>query len=268
MRIAIIGQEEPVYFGPFLRSIINARPDEVVLVVIAGNRGSGIHPRTLKERLESVYILWIIMEPLGFLRNLFINLWQGLIKSLGPVGLIIDKRSLMEAARRLNIPVLKSKDLNSGEFITELRKYSPDVIINQAEILLKDDILSVPKIGTINRHASLLPHFRGRVASWWSHAAEPPEYGVTIHFVGKEIDSGPIILQKKIDIDPRAPYSRVLDLLFSVAPGLMLEALEKVQTAGFTPVPNQYKGTRLYLFPTLKEVKAYRAVLKQRRKAI
>lgn len=265
MRIVIIGQEEPVYFSPFLRSIIEAGPEDVVLVVIAGSRGAGSHPKTVRQKLENIYILCLIMESWGFLRNLWIGLWQQLLRLLGPAGFIWDKRSLKGAARKYNIPVVVAKDLNSPEFIQKLRQFSPDVVINQTECLLKEEILTVPKIGVINRHASLLPHFRGRLASWWAHAAEPPEYGVTIHFVDKGIDSGPIITQKKFAIDPCVSYAKALDILFKDAAALMLEALARLEKPDWTPLPNRWQGTRTYLFPTLKEVRAYRALLKKRR---
>lgn len=268
MRIVIIGQEESVYFSPFLRSIVEAKSKEVVLVVIAGSRGAGSHPKTFRHKLENIYILWLIMEPFGFLRNLWIGLWQQVLQLLGPIGFLLDKRSVQGVARKYNIPVVNACDLNSKDFIEKLRKFSPDVVINQTELLLKEEILAVPKIGIINRHASLLPHFRGRLASWWSHAAELPEYGVTIHFVDKEIDSGPIIMQKKFEIDPRVSYSKALDILFKDATTLMLEALARLEKPAFVPLPNMYQGTKTYLFPTLKEVKAYRVLLNKRREGV
>lgn len=266
MRIVVIGQEEPVYFGPFLRGIIEALPNEVVLLVIAGSRGAGSHPKTFMEKVKNLYIFWLIMEPYGFLRNLFIKLHQRLIMFFGPIGRVFDRRSIAGAACKHNVPILYAQDVNSKDFISKLKKFGPDVIINQSELLLKEELLTVSKVGFINRHASLLPHFRGRLGSFWSHAQEPPEYGVTIHFVDKEIDSGPIIVQKKFNIDPRVSYAEVLDLLFKDAVDIMLKALDKVRKPDFTPLPNEYQGTRTYFFPTLKEVRIYRKVLKKRRK--
>ncbi len=266
MRIVIIGQEEPVYFGPFLRGIIEAIPNEVVMVVIAGSRGAGSHPKTFMEKLKNIYILWLIMEPYGFLRNLFIRLRQKLILILGPLGKAFDRRSIQGAARKHNIPIVHTEDVNSKDFILKLKEFVPDVVINQSELLLKEEILAIPKIGFLNRHASLLPHFRGRLGSFWSHAQEPAEYGVTIHFVDKEIDSGAIIVQKKFDIDPRVSYAKVLDLLFKDAVDIILEALDKIKKPDFTPLPNEYKGMQTYLFPTLEEAKSYRKALKKRRK--
>lgn len=266
MRIVVVGQEEPVYFGPFLRRVIEGRHQDVVLVVIAGGRGAGSHPKTFLQKLENIYALWLIMEPYGFLRNLAIGLLSGIVSRLGAPASFLDKRSIREAAVKFNIPVIDCRDLNSDKFIERLKQYSPDVIINQTELLLKENILAVPSIGVINRHASLLPHFRGRLASWWSHAAEPAEYGVSIHFVDKEIDSGPVILQKKYDIDPKLAYSRVLDILFKGAAELMFEALDKIQKKDFSPAVNSWQGTKTYPFPSLAQIKAYRRALKTRRK--
>lgn len=266
MKIVIIGQEESVYFSPFLRSIIEARPKDIAAVIIAGDRSAGSHPKTLRQKLENIYILWLIMEPYGFIRNLCIGVLQSLTRLLGPLGFPFDKRSIRGAARKYNIPIVNACDLNSHEFVEKLKQFSPDVIINQTEFLLKEEILSVSKMGFLNRHASLLPHFRGRLGSWWSHAAEPSEYGVTIHFVDKEIDSGPIIIQKKYSIDQRSSYCKVLDIFFHDAPSLMLEALDKIQKNDFVAIPNKYQGTKTYLFPSLQEVKTYRETLKRRRR--
>jgi len=89
---------------------------------------------------------------------------------------------------------------------------------------------------------------------------------VTIHFVDKDIDSGPIILQKTFDIDPRSSYTKVLDKLFEDADSLLLEVLERLRTPGFLPQTNDYQGTKTYLFPALADVKNYCAILKERRR--
>ncbi|MCM8814294.1 MAG: hypothetical protein NC924_10260, partial [Candidatus Omnitrophica bacterium] len=63
MKIVIIAQEEAVYFSPFLRRVIAARPRDVSAVVIAGSRGAGNHPKTLRQNLRDLYTLWLMLEP-------------------------------------------------------------------------------------------------------------------------------------------------------------------------------------------------------------
>jgi methionyl-tRNA formyltransferase len=265
MKIAIIAQEEPVCFGPFLREIIEARQDDVVVVAIAGSRGSGSHPRTLRQRLDDLRVHWLIMEPAGFIRSLAIIACQRLIGLLNLTGTRIDRRSIAGAARRHSIPVIHAGDLNGEAFVAELKRYAPDLIINQSERLLKEPILQAAPRGVVNRHASLLPHYRGRLASFRGHAAEPPEYGVTIHFVDQGLDTGPIILQKRLELDPCLPYPLILDLLFRASVPLMLEALDAIERPGFTPRENAYAGTPTWPFPTLAEAREYRKRLAVRR---
>lgn len=265
MRICIMAQEEPVCFSPFLRKIIQAKSKDIVLVIMAGARGAGNHPRNLKKKWESLLTLWLIWEPKGFLKSLGIKIWFAILSSLGLIGTQLDARSVSGVAKKLNIHIFKTDNVNSNEALELLREKKIDVIINQGEVLLKQEILDIPKKGIINRHASLLPHFRGRVGSFWSHANEPPEYGVTIHFVDQEIDSGQIIEQKQFDLDNRLPYSKIIEKLFEESVPLMLEALDKLNSPDFTPLPNNYKGTNPYLFPKLEDAKEYCKVMRKRR---
>ncbi|MBD3246679.1 MAG: hypothetical protein GF333_06660 [Candidatus Omnitrophica bacterium] len=266
MRIIIIAQEEPVYFGPLVRGVIRALPEEVVLVVIAGTRGAGDHPKSLLGCLKTLYILWLIMEPFGFCRNAAIRLRQRILRGMGPFGQRYDQRGIASAAREKNIPVVDERDVNAPEFIEWLKSFEPDLIFNQSEILLKAPLLAVSRRGVINRHASLLPHFRGRLASFWAHAHQPPEYGQTVHFIAPEIDAGPFIVRKRFNFDPRLSYTRVLDLLFARAVPMICEAVEKLRDPRFTPMPNTYSGTRVYPFPSLDDARAYRRILGERRR--
>ena len=267
MKIILVGQEEPVYFGPFFRTLLKARANDIKAVVIAGDRGAGSHPKTFKEKLKNLYSLWLLFEAKGFLRNLRIKLFQKLLGALGLTGTKVDKRSIQGLAKELGIPVIHTDDINAPSFIEKLKKYKPDIILNQSELLLKKPFLEIPNIGVLNRHASLLPRFRGRVGSFWAHAEKNPEYGTTIHFVDESIDSGPIIAQKTYNLDPRMSYTCVLDTLFKTSTGLVLEALKNLESPNFKTLPNKHLGTKTYKFPTLEQIQAYRQTLNDRRKS-
>jgi folate-dependent phosphoribosylglycinamide formyltransferase PurN len=256
MRIAIIGQEEPLFFGPFFREIIEQKPSEMVCVVIVGKRGIGSHPKTFLEKLKNIYSLWLLFEPFPFLKN-FILKWIRTIFS--------TQGNIQRLAKKKQIPILFTNDINSEDFHSQLKIHAPDVIINQSELIIQEKLLSIPKIGIINRHASLLPRFRGRVGSFWGHADKHPEYGVTIHFVDQKIDSGPIIVQQQYNLDPTLSYPEILRTLFKLSVPLILKALQKLEDPNFTPLPNYFDGTPIYGFPTLMQIKDYRKRLKKRR---
>ena len=184
----------------------------------------------------------------------------------GLIGTKYDKHSIQGIAKEFNIPFIFVKNINSSTFHTQLKSYTPDIIINQSELLIKKALLNIPKIGILNRHASLLPRFRGRVGSFWGHAEESPEYGVTIHLIDEKIDSGPIILQKKYNLNHKLSYAKILDSLFNLSVPLMLDTLKKLEKSNFPFLPNNFQGTHIYRFPSIKQIKNYRKILKKRRK--
>ena len=82
MNICIMAQEEPVFFSPFLRKIIQQRSKDVVLIILAGSRGAGDHPKSLKEKWEGLLIHWLMWEPKGFLRLLSIKTGFAILRGL------------------------------------------------------------------------------------------------------------------------------------------------------------------------------------------
>jgi folate-dependent phosphoribosylglycinamide formyltransferase PurN len=258
MRVAILCQEEPVFMAPFLRRLIAMRPDQIAAVFVAGRRSAGEKRGTRDQFKNSLKVAWYIWEPFGLLHSLALQQRGRLLGRHDP-------RSVEGLARKLGIPVHTVTDANTPEFHRTLREIGPDVVLNQSELLLKQEVLSIPRVGFINRHASLLPHFRGRLASFWSHAANPPRYGTTIHFVDEGIDTGPIILQREFfDIPPTWSYPRVLRRLMDEAPAMVWEAIDRLEQQGFEPLPNN-PVDKARRFPGLKTARKYGATMAERR---
>jgi hypothetical protein len=258
LRVAIMCQEEPAFMAPMLQRVIKMRPDRITALLLAGRRSAGEKRGNWEQYRRSLKIAWYIWEPLGLLQSLA---FQQRGKLLGAR----DPRSMEGLAHKLSIPVHHVSDANTPEFHELLRGLDVDLVLNQSELLLKKEVLSIPRVGFINRHASLLPEFRGRLASFWSHAAEEPRYGTTIHFVDEGIDTGKIILQREFhDIPPTWSYPRVLRDLMSRAPEMIWEAIDSLEREGFEPRENNPidKARR---FPGLKSARKYGATMARRR---
>jgi hypothetical protein len=263
VRFVILCQEEPVFLGPVLRRVIEMRPQDVAAVVVAGTRSAGERRRTWRERWTSLRIFWLVFEPRGFFAALWTRVRARLAGSGGP-------RTVAGTARRLGIPVHELAHPKAADLVALLRTLEPDVVLNQSEILLTKDVLDVPRVGFVNRHASLLPRFRGRMGAFRAHAAPEPSYGVTIHFVDEGIDTGPIVLQESFpDVDPRWPYPRVMHRLCADAPAMIWRALDLLATPGFRPLPNRLpEGAppeKSFAFPSLADAREYRSRLAARR---
>ena len=116
-------------------------------------------------------------------------------------GLKIKNSAVKEYALKKNIELLQPKNLKDQNFIEKIKKFKPDFIIVVAFRMLPKVIWSIPKYGTINLHASLLPNYRGAAPINWALINGEKFTGVTTFFIDDEIDTGDILLQKKIKIN-------------------------------------------------------------------
>jgi len=105
-------------------------------------------------------------------------------------------RSLREVARAYGFPVVTCADQNSPRAVEQLKHWSPDVTIFTGGNILRDEILKVPRLGTLNSHLALLPEIRGMNSPEWSLLCGVP-LGITIHFMDSGIDTGPIVLRRE-----------------------------------------------------------------------
>ena len=108
-----------------------------------------------------------------------------------------------ELALQASIPVLQPESVKGDDFLAELSKYQPDIIALTAYgKLLPESIINLPPLGTINVHGSLLPKYRGAAPIQWALINGETETGITIMQMDKGMDTGDILLQKKLPIGP------------------------------------------------------------------
>ena len=139
-----------------------------------------------------------------------------------------EYKRLEIVSKKYKIPFSRIEEINSKLFIAELRDFEPDVIITaHFKKLLRDEIIGVPKIGCLNLHPSILPSYRGMAPQHWPIIFGDAETGVTLHFIEEGIDTGNILVQKKLQI-PKDIYVHDLQMLmlplykFVVVEGLKL----------------------------------------------
>ncbi len=106
-------------------------------------------------------------------------------------------RNILSLARRHRIPSVRTRNANGAEVVEWVRARSPDLTcIAALPQLLKAEMLSLPRIGTVNLHPAPLPRYRGPAPLFWMARAGETEGGVTVHWVDLGEDTGPIILQE------------------------------------------------------------------------
>ena len=146
-----------------------------------------------------------------------------------PVGRAqrIEPTPIKRALVGSNVPILQPARIKDRQAIEEIRALQPDaiVVIAYGQILPRE-VLEIPRIACLNLHASLLPRWRGAAPIQAAIAAGDPETGITVMYMAEGLDTGDILLQRRIDILPTDTGGSLHDRLAQIAPEALLEALQ------------------------------------------
>jgi len=144
-----------------------------------------------------------------------------------------------EYALQHDIPVLQPERLKDEGFLEELRSYNADLQIVVAFRMLPEVVWNMPRLGTFNLHASLLPQYRGAAPINWAVINGDKETGITTFFLKHEIDTGNLILQQKIGIADDENVGSVRDRLMDLGAALVCKTVDLILESETTGVPVQ-----------------------------
>ena len=143
-------------------------------------------------------------------------------------GMNLKKSPIHLLAEKLNLNVYCPKLLNNKKIENEIKNFKPDFIVVIAYgLILPEKILKIPKFGSINGHASLLPKWRGASPIQRSIEAGDKETGCTTMLMNSGLDTGPILLQKKINILNNDDSITIYEKLSQLTSECIIETLEK-----------------------------------------
>lgn len=127
-----------------------------------------------------------------------------------------------------NLPVLQPEKLKDEVFIDQLRSLKADLQIVVAFRMLPEIVWNMPRLGTFNLHASLLPQYRGAAPINWAIMNGEKETGATTFFLTHEIDTGKIILQEKITIGENDNIGKIYSELMKMGAGLVQKTVDLI----------------------------------------
>ena len=127
-----------------------------------------------------------------------------------------------------DLPLLQPVKLRDENFLIDLKTWEADLQVVVAFRMLPEVVWNMPRLGTINLHASLLPQYRGAAPINWAIINGETETGVTTFFLKHEIDTGDLVLQEKVAIDPEDTAGTLHDKLMHVGSRLLVETVEMV----------------------------------------
>lgn len=166
-------------------------------------------------------------------------------------GRKMNESAVKKYAVQQNIPILQPKNLKSEDFQSELKKWDANLQIVVAFRMLPKSVWAMPKYGTFNLHASLLPKYRGAAPINWAIINGETKTGVTTFFIDDKIDTGEIILQKEIDIKDDEIVGELHDKLMYIGAGLVAETVDLIAKGGLktTKQPNLEEKLAPKLYP-------------------
>lgn len=151
-------------------------------------------------------------------------------------GKAVQMTPVKECAIKHGIPVLQPEKIREPEAVAALREYPADIFVVAAfGQLLTEEILTMPKFGCVNIHASLLPAYRGAAPIQQAIIDGEEKTGVTIQQMEKGLDTGDILFQKEVVIDKKETGASLHDKLMAAGAELIVKALPEIEKGNVRP---------------------------------
>lgn len=154
-------------------------------------------------------------------------------------GMQLQQSAVKQFALENEIPVLQPLKLKDPAFIAQLDALKPHIQVVVAFRMLPEMVWNRPPLGTINVHASLLPQYRGAAPINWAIIQGEQETGVTTFQLRHAIDTGEILLQKRMPIGPDTIAGELHDTLMVAGGQLIVETLEALLAGTLKPIPQE-----------------------------
>lgn len=143
-------------------------------------------------------------------------------------GLSVNESAVKKYAVEHGIPVLQPLKLKDPEFLSKLKAFKADLFVVVAFRMLPEEVWAMPKLGTFNLHAALLPQYRGAAPINWAVINGERITGVTTFMLDKDIDTGAILLRQECRIEPEDNAGDVHDKLMGIGSDLVVETVDGI----------------------------------------
>ena len=248
MRVVLLTQDEPLFIAPSIDYLLSRKPAEVTVAgcvifdpsPVGKKVGLAGRARKLFEVFGSAY----------FLR------YAGLFA----LSRLRPGRRLSAILRRHRVPELHLEcNINAPDSLDAIRALSPDLLVSIAgnQIFRRPLIELAPK-GCLNLHTALLPKYRGLMPTFWVLKNGEKETGLSVFLVDEGIDSGPIVVQKRVPIETNR-LEQLIRLTKTLGMDAVWEAVEKIRCGNLELIPNPEAEKTYFSFPTSADVREFRA---------
>ena len=245
MKIIVITQNEPFFLSENINYLINNLPDNHTIegVIVTKVSPFGKKESFIKKALNTKRIFgyrFFLYYALRFIRA---KVFQKSITN------ILSKY-------RINKIELKGS-INSKKNLSIIKSYNPDLLISiLGNQIFKKPLIDLAPKGCINLHTALLPKYRGLMPTFWVLKNNERHTGVSVFFVDEGIDSGPIIVQEKVEIGNKTQLQLIKETK-QVGMKLILKSIDLIAKGELQLIENPESDKSYFSFPTREDVKEF-----------
>tara|TARA_Y100001970_G_C14141849_1_gene807576 strand:- start:447 stop:1211 length:765 start_codon:yes stop_codon:yes gene_type:complete len=246
MKIILITQDDPFYISKNLHYFFNILPKSIKVVGCVINNASPFgKKKTFYEKIKKTYAVF------GFKFFIYYSLKYAGSK-------LNKKNNLRYLLSKNKIPeIILNKSINHKESIEKIKVFNPDILVSVlANEIFKNKLINLAPKGCINLHTSLLPKYRGLMPSFWVLKNNEKYTGVSVFYVDEGIDSGPIIIQKRITIGDMT-HEKLIKYTKKIGMNIICEALELIQKNKVNLMNNNDSSKTYFTFPKREDVNEF-----------
>ena len=152
-----------------------------------------------------------------------------------------------------DLPLFQPEKLRNEEFLSQIQSLNADIFVVVAFRMMPKVLFSMPRLGTFNLHASLLPDYRGAAPINYAVINGETKSGVTTFFINEKIDEGNILLQTETEISPEDNAGTLHDRLMEIGAKLVVETLDGLAEGKLTEIPQNQKENPKTAYKIFKE---------------
>ena len=154
-------------------------------------------------------------------------------------GQRIHESAVAKYAKKHNLNLLQPPKLKAKSFLQNLEDLKVDIAVVVAFRMLPEEVWKLPRLGTFNLHASLLPQYRGAAPINWAIINGETQSGVTTFMIDEKIDTGNILLQEKVEILPTDNAGNLHDNLMHTGADLVIKTIEGLGDESLKAIPQK-----------------------------
>ncbi len=157
-----------------------------------------------------------------------------------PRGNEVRPTAVKQEALKRGLDVLTPARLKDKQLRQTLREYDPDIFVVVAFKILPRQLFTLPKYGSMNVHASLLPKYRGAAPINWALINGERETGLSSFVLDEKVDTGDLVLQEKVGISDEDNFDSLYARLSELAGPFLLKSLDLLESRDFAPIPQDH----------------------------